>query len=59
MHAFIEVAREKMLPLGHVLIHQGGLSKSIVAQALRLQCCVRESNMSVDEAVAELRSQWS
>jgi hypothetical protein len=59
MHAFIEVAREKKLPLGHVLIHKGGLSKSIVAQALRLQCYVRERSMSVDEAVAELRSHWS
>lgn len=58
MHAFIEVAKEKKLPLGHVLIHNGGLSKSIVTQALRLQCSVCEGDKLFDDAVAELRLEW-
>lgn len=56
MRLFIERARHKCLPLGHVLIRDGGLPKSIVAKALRLQCRVRESRISFEQAVAELRS---
>ncbi|MFA7337700.1 MAG: hypothetical protein WC028_13010 [Candidatus Obscuribacterales bacterium] len=55
MHAFVELAKEKKLPLGHVLILAGGLPRSIVARALGVQCRVREGSMSFDQAVAELR----
>jgi hypothetical protein len=57
MRLFVETAKEKNLPLGHVLIRDGGLSKSIVGKALRMQCRVRENRITFDQAVAELRSE--
>ncbi len=55
MNVLVETAKAKKLPLGHVLVLDGGLSKSVVAKALQLQCRVRASAMSFDQAVAELR----
>ena len=55
MCLFVETAKERNLPLGHVLIRDGDLSRAIVAKALRMQCLVRENRISFDQAVAELR----
>lgn len=56
MRLFIERAKDKGLPLGNVLIRDGGLPKSIVAKALRMQCRVRENRITFEQAIAELRS---
>lgn len=53
------MVKEKKLLLGHILIHNGGLSGSIAAQALLLQCSIREGSMLFDDAAAELRFGWS
>ena len=56
MRGYLETARARRLPLGHVLIRDGNMSKAVVARALKLQSAVRHSQISLDEAVAQLKS---
>jgi len=55
MRDYLDTARVRRLPLGHVLIRDGNMSKVGVAKALKLQSAVRHSQLTVDAAVAQLK----
>jgi hypothetical protein len=56
MKIFLETAQNTGQSLGHVLIMDGGLSRVVVAEALMIQCAIRDGNTSQDEGVARLKS---